>query len=345
MKFLLCAGLLAVLALSFLPAAKAQTLDIYFIDVEGGGATLIVTPERESILIDTGWRRDDARDAERIVRVLKDQAGLERIDFLVITHFHPAHYGGVLRLSQMVPIGEFFDRGPVSFLAEDPQFRMHYAEYMMAARGGRQTLRPGERLPNKKGSRPVSITCLTAGNAVIKTGGSANSECGAVKPVGKVQYDEESASISLLVQFGNFRFFHGANLSLKTESDLICPENRVGRVHAWLVNRHGLKSINSAVFARSLSPVVTITSNGADRGCDAEIVTLLRSLPGVKASYQLHKNLKNRPEDNAPEDFIANTGPEKGCEGHWLRLRVNPAENGFQVTNSRNGITNSYPIE
>src|SRR5512143_2646361 len=136
MKLLL--GIVSLLTLSSL--SHAQTLDIYFIDVEGGAATLIVTPERQSILVDSGWRRDDARDAKRIVSVLKEQAGLNQIDFLVTTHFHRDHYGSVLRLSEIVPIKAFYDRGPIAMLPEDPQFQVLYTEYMMANKGDRQTL-------------------------------------------------------------------------------------------------------------------------------------------------------------------------------------------------------------
>ena len=52
--------------LNFSSSAQQATLDIYWIDVEGGAATLIVTPEREAVLMDAGWDREDARDANRI---------------------------------------------------------------------------------------------------------------------------------------------------------------------------------------------------------------------------------------------------------------------------------------
>src|SRR5687767_9281862 len=62
------------------PSAVSGGLDIYFIDVEGGAATLIVTPEGESLLMDCGWKRDDYRDARRIHDVATRMAGLKKID-------------------------------------------------------------------------------------------------------------------------------------------------------------------------------------------------------------------------------------------------------------------------
>ncbi len=324
---------------------QAQNLDIYFIDVEGGGATLIVTPERESILVDSGWRRDDGRDARRIVSVLKEQAGLNQIDFLVTTHFHRDHYGSTLRLSEMVPIKAFLDRGPIAMLAEDPQFQLLYTEYMRANKGERQTLRPGDEIPINKGKLPVKITCTAALGFLIQTQGTPNPECAGLKPNKKILPDENAASVALLVQLGNFELFHGADLTWNVEGELVCPNNRIGRVDAYVVDHHGLKVSNNPVLLHALAPAVTIMENGDEKGCDPEVVALLRSLPSVKAAYQLHKDLKNKPQDNSPDEFIANLTPEASCKSHWIRLRVAASASIFEVTNSRTGTTHSYPIQ
>src|SRR3954452_13803387 len=103
---------LALTALLLLGADQTgKTLDIYFIDVMGGAATLIVTPEKESILIDSGWPGFDDRDPKRIVHVLKDVAGFDHIDHLVTTHWHTDHFGGVAGLSKLIEIRHFWDRG------------------------------------------------------------------------------------------------------------------------------------------------------------------------------------------------------------------------------------------
>ncbi|HIL25069.1 MAG TPA: MBL fold metallo-hydrolase, partial [Verrucomicrobia bacterium] len=58
-----------------------KTLEVYWVDVEGGAATLIVTPAGQSILIDSG--NPGTRDAGRIHAVATKQAGLKKIDFLI----------------------------------------------------------------------------------------------------------------------------------------------------------------------------------------------------------------------------------------------------------------------
>jgi competence protein ComEC len=342
MTLFLRVGLLALLTCT---VAKSEKLDIYFIDVEGGAATLIVTPKRESVLIDTGWRRDDARDAGRIMQVLQEQAGLSQIDFLVTTHFHRDHYGSTLRLSQMVPIRNFLDRGPVVNVPGDPQFRLLYTEYMTANKGERQTLRAGEEIPVQSGRVPLKITCLASSGNIIQKPGGPNPHCAELRPNKKIPIDENALSVALLLRFGEFEFFHGADITWNLEGELICPQNRVGTVDAFMVNHHGLKVSNNPVFLKTIAPTVSIMANGEGKGCDPEVLASLRSLPSSRAIYQLHKNLKNKVGDNVSDEFIANLKPEAACQGHWLRLTVDANASTFEVTNSRTGKSQSYPVQ
>ena len=87
-----------------------RTFDAYVVDVEGGEATLFVTPSGQSLLVDTGWPGFDGRDADRIAAVAK-QAGIKQIDYLVITHFHSDHVGGTAQLAARLPIRQFIDHG------------------------------------------------------------------------------------------------------------------------------------------------------------------------------------------------------------------------------------------
>src|SRR3954449_1485519 len=100
--------LLLLTAASVLPAAK--NLEVYSIDVEGGQSTLVVSPSGESMLIDTGWGGFNKRDALRIHAAAKS-AGVKKIDYLLITHYHSDHVGGVPQLAEMMPILNFVDHG------------------------------------------------------------------------------------------------------------------------------------------------------------------------------------------------------------------------------------------
>src|SRR5437773_8946857 len=100
------------LVLSCTVFAASKNLEIYVIDVEGGNATLFVTPSGESLLIDTGNTGAAApRDAGRIMAAMKD-AGVQQIDHLIITHWHGDHFGGLAELASHITIKEFIDHGP-----------------------------------------------------------------------------------------------------------------------------------------------------------------------------------------------------------------------------------------
>src|SRR5471032_442837 len=152
---------LVALAVTLAPLVAARTFDIYFIDVEGGQSTLIVTPAGESLLIDTGFPGDGtfaslpgdphtARDAGRILAAAKD-AGVTRIDYLLITHFHADHDGGVVELAQQIPIRTFVDHGGVHADAENVAGTLDaYARYAaVRAKGRHLEPKPGDRLPLK----------------------------------------------------------------------------------------------------------------------------------------------------------------------------------------------------
>src|SRR5262245_31494144 len=148
--------------------ATRRTLDIFYIDVEGGAATLIVTPAGESILVDAGWPGFEGRDAKRIEKALK-AAGVTAIDHLIVTHYHTDHYGGVPELAKLVTINRFYDHGPASSQDEDKDFAAKYAAYRAAARNQTITLNPGSsiRLKQTQTAPPVFLQILAARGETI----------------------------------------------------------------------------------------------------------------------------------------------------------------------------------
>lgn len=336
-----------VLAISVTPVLAqtgASGLDIYFIDVEGGAATLIVTSEKESILVDTGWRRDDGRDARRIHEVATRLAGLQQIDHLVTTHFHRDHYGGVLRLSQLLPILNFLDHGPMAELKEDPQFAMLYTEYQRANRGQRQRLGPGDQISLKQGKVPLQVTCLASDGQTLPQQGSANPECAQLQ-LQKDDPTDNARSVGLLVRYGKFEFLDLGDLTWNIEAKLVCPANLIGKVDLYQVTHHGLAISNNPVLVRSVQPTVAVVNNGPKKGGQAEVYALLKSLPSIQDIFQGHLNLATRPEDNTAPDLIANLEPEEKCSGHWIRVSVRPDASQFTVTNGRNGLSKTYQVQ
>ena len=307
-------------------------LDIYWVDMEGGAGTLIVTPAGESILIDTG--NPGVRDPDRIVRVLSRQAGLRKIDYLIVTHYHLDHYGGAATLSQMVPIGTLYDNG----LADDMPEPAPENSYLELACDHRRIIHPGDRLPlrqsDREGSSEVSLVCLgTRRDYVEAPANSAgeNNVCSNHKPKDRDGSDNARSVVALL-KYGAFEFFDGGDLTWNEEYRLVCPRNLAGTVDVYQVTHHGLDSSNNPVVLQSLQPAVAIMNNGATKGCMPEVFANLTETKSLQAIYQVHKNL--RPDgtvNNAPDEYIANKQDEGHCHGNYIHLSVDPSGNAYTV--------------
>ena len=145
--------------------AADRTLDIYWNDVEGGGATLIVTPAGESILIDSG--NPGGRDAGRIQKTATQVAGLKKIDHYVTTHFHRDHFGGAAELAALMPIGQVYDNGIPEFNpdnANDAAWPTVIQPYRTFKAGARRVLHAGETIALKQadGSSRLTLRCVAA---------------------------------------------------------------------------------------------------------------------------------------------------------------------------------------
>lgn len=322
---------LAALAL-FVPsageAADVKKLSIYWVDVEGGGATLIVTPAGESALVDTGL--DNPRDPARIAKVAKEVAGLRQIDHLVVTHLDIDHHGGAAELSKLIPIRRVYDPG-VEIGRPEPMY-LKYAAWRKTVPYA--VLKPGDTIPLRQadGAARVSLTCLAAAQQFIAPSPEhkPNPIPASEAPDYPVDNSENRQSIVLLLRLGAFEFYDGADLTGRLEASLVLPVNLVGEVDVYQVTHHGLDLSNNPVLIRSLAPTVTVMNNGDRKGCGPKTRAALKATPSIQANYQLHKNLA--PDaDNTPDQLIANLGPAATCKGNHIELHVAPDGAAYTV--------------
>ena len=375
-----------LLALALLAAAgsaqtrPAKTLDIYFIDTEGGLSALYVSPTGESMLIDTG--NPGGRDSGRIVDTIH-AAGLHQIDHMILTHYHGDHVGGLEGISKQVPIKHFYDHGPSSEAREQvPGFQAMYAE--LVAKATRTVVKPGDRIP----LAGASVTVVTAAGQTLKTpikgapgAGRPNPACADFKPRDESRVDPDNhQSVGVVIAYGKFRTVNLGDFTYNREQQLMCPNNPIGTVDLYMTSHHGIDQSGSPVLVHGLRPRVAVMNNGARKGGAVPTMMTLYTSPGLEDVWQLHWAYAAGLELNAPSLFIANVedpatvanvlqnppptfgqmaprpagapgpgrmgGPGGGRDGHngpAFLIKVSAqADGSFTVTNTRNNFSKTY---
>ena len=341
---LLAAALLAAPAQTL--AAPAQTMDRYTIDVEGGGATLMVTPSGESLLADTG--NPGERDAGRIVEVATKQAGLKKIDYLLTTHFDGDHVGGASAVAELIPVEHFLDHGDtISTVPRDLQI---FETYKAAAAGKRQTLKPGDKVALKG----VSMEIVTSNGAILGKalpGGGPNPLCAGAQNKAPDE-TENRRTMGFLLGFGKFKFLDLGDLTWETEMQLACPDNKLGTVTLFQATHHGFFGDRSGApaFVGAIKPQIVVVNNGATKGWHAGAWDTVAKIPSVEAVWQMHLAVGSDKEHNTKEDRIANLEAPSGGrggdpvvndKGFWIKASVS-RDGSFTLTNSRNKHSETY---
>jgi hypothetical protein len=114
----------------------------------------------------------------------------------------------------------------------------------------------------------------------------------------------------------------------------------VGTVDLYQVDHHGLNLSNNPLLVRSLSPTVSVMSNGPHKGANPETLATLRSVPSIQTMWQIHLNLLGGSKYNTDQQYIANL-PEK-CQGNYIKCSVEPTGKSYTVSIPATGVSKSY---
>jgi competence protein ComEC len=319
--------------------AAGGKLRIYFIDVEGGQSTLFVTPAGKSLLIDTGWPGNNFRDADRILAAVKS-AGLSRIDYVLITHYHDDHVGGVPQLVQRIPVSTFIDHGPNRELDHGATERGYAAfqKVLVETKAKEIVPKPGDRLP----IQGMDVSVISADGKVIQSplaaAGEPNPFCkkSEIRPPDQT---ENARSLGVLIRFGSLKILDLGDLTWDKERDLMCPDNRLGKVDVLVVSHHGWYQSSSPALVDAIHPRVAIMDNGAKKGGSIPVLDTVRNAPGIEALWQLHYSDEGGAAHNTQSEYIANLdGPDAG---HDIELTAS-RDGSFTVHNGRTGVEKHY---
>ena len=327
-----------MLNLTAVPAA-AKPLEIFFIDVEGGQSTLFVTPAGQSLLIDTGWPGNAFRDANRIVAACK-LAHVKKIDYLLITHFHMDHVGGVPQLVAKMPVGTFIDHGPNRETSKSAQ--VPYEDYVKAIGGSNHIVaKPGDRLPIK-GLDAVVVSA--DGNLIdhaLPGAGEPNRYCEGVAHK-ETDPSENARSLGTVITFGSLKIVDLGDLTWNKELELVCPNNKLGKADIFIVSHHGIDWSNSPALVHALAPRVAVMDNGSKKGGTPAAWDVVKSSPGLLDLWQLHFADAGGKEHNSGDPFLANV--TEADTGFYLKLTAN-SDGSFEVYNPRNKFSKQYPAK
>ncbi len=340
---LLAAAALAVAAPSRPSAAPNRPLDVYFVDVEGGAATLIVTPAGESVLIDSGWPRADGRDAKRIEHAARYEAGLDHIDHYVTTHWHVDHYGGIEALTKLMPVRHFWNRGIPAASNDDPEnFPTLIAAYNRASGGHSTALKPGDTIPLRQTALPIRLKVLAANGKVIGEGDRPVPISCAKHVPAPIDTGDNGKSVALLLTCGNFKFLDCGDLTWNIKHKLACPKNRVGKVDLFQVTHHGSDLSNNPALVQAIQPRCAVIDNGPRKGGSPKTYATLKSTPSIQGIYQLHRNVETAPSDNVPDEDIANVA--EACKGQFIRVRLNPEGSRYTLSIGANHSKQTFDV-
>jgi beta-lactamase superfamily II metal-dependent hydrolase len=285
--------------------------------------------------MDAGWDVEDERDAKRIVAVMGN-AGINKIDYFIASHFHTDHVNGLPALARRVPIGQYIDHGN-SVEQDKPSGLKSWKAYLAAAKDKRRTIVPGDKLE----LAGLDFTFVTSNRAVLGQAladSGPNTYCDNTSP-GENLTGENPSSVGYLLSLGKFNFLNLGDLTINIQHKLACPSNLIGVIDLYQVPHHGNGIAPQLSWA--IAPTVAVLNNGPHKGGSPEGYEVISSVPDIKAIWQVHRALDTDDDHNTSAQMTANLTEEDDA-GYWIKATVQADGGSYVIENGRNGYSETY---
>jgi len=211
----------------------AQNLKVHFIDVGQGDSILIEEPGGHNILVDGGDRADII--TVQIINYLKDR-NIKKLDYIISTHPHADHIGGLVDIIDSFEIGAVLDSGKIHSSKTYENYLIKIDQENISF----DTPRQGDELNIGE----IKIHFLHPDQNLD-------------------QYYLNNSSLVFLLKYGQQSFLFTGDIEKEVEEELL-TENPNLKADIIKVPHHGSNTSSSAAWVKSLKPKTAVIQVGYD---------------------------------------------------------------------------------
>lgn len=254
-KIIICL-LIVLILINFIIYIFPQKLRIFFIDVGQGDSTLIITPDKKTVLIDGGGSDSFDVGKKVLLPYLLDRRIL-KIDYVLISHFDTDHCGGILTIMEKVKVKNII-------ISEQAEHSENY-----------------ERFKKLMIHKKIRLIEVKKGDK-IKIG--RYSEFKILFPTSRLLSENPLNNNSIVAQFNynNFKMLFTGDIEKLAEQQILKAEKAEIRADILKVAHHGSKTSSIPEFIKAVKPKIALIGVGKNNTFGHPNQQTIKNLENIK---------------------------------------------------------------